>query len=802
MTIATTDEHKAVQESMRGWAGSVRPIATMRDEPTDFWRTYWPGLADFGIFRVAIAEAAGGHGGSVADLAVLVEQAAHDLVGGPVLSTALANLVTAGALAEDMPCGVALDFVVGDVASERSERTISTASASEELLLTGVWESVLGAAPGTSVLLPMQTPDGLRWCVIGPEAEGLRVEVLAPADPSTPLARVHCAEVRVPADRVFESPHAVEDLLAVLVSAELAGVAGWCLETAVEYAKVREQFGRKIGSFQALKHICAWMLCRAELIRSVAGDAAAAVDEGGAELPIAAAIAAAISLDAAVETAKDCIQVLGGIGFTWEHDAHFYLRRATALRQLLGGSARWRARVTELTRAGQRRTTGADRVFASAARAAAPEEAAERNHGGARERRELNTAARAAAPEEAAERNHGGARERRELNTAARAAAPEEAAERNHGGARERRELNTAGVEVDDSNANELAAEVAAIAALPVDQQRNALVDAGLAMPHWPAPYGRGANPMTGLVISEELRRAGVESPDLTIGGWAIPTLLQHGTQEQIDRFAWPTLRGEVVWCQLFSEPEAGSDLAALRTTAKKVDGGWVLRGQKVWTSLGDRANWAICLARTDPDAPKHRGISYFLVDMHSAGLEVRPLVQITGEARFSEVFLDDVFVPDDCLVGALNNGWKIARSTLSTERVAMGGNGIGPVLEELIAKLPATGPGAELLNDRLGGFVADAIAGLLLEQRAAVRMLAGGDPGAQSSVRKLVGVRHRQAVAEFAVETAGPTGAQDSEVVKEFLLTRCLSIAGGTEQILLTVAGERILGLPRDTDS
>ncbi|MEV2225702.1 acyl-CoA dehydrogenase [Nocardia vinacea] len=742
MTIATTDEHKAVQESMRGWAGSVRPIATMRDEPTDFWRGYWPGLADFGIFRVAIAEAAGGHGGSVADLAVLVEQAAHDLVGGPVLSTALANLVTAGALAEDMPCGVALDFVVGDV--------VNIPAASEELLLTGVWESVLGAASGTSVLLPVRTPDGLRWCVIGPDADGLRVESLAPADPSTPLARVHCAQVRVPADRVFESPHAVEDLLAVLVSAELAGVAGWCLETAVEYAKVREQFGRKIGSFQALKHICAWMLCRAELIRSVAADAAAAVDEGGAELPIAAAIAAAISLDAAVETAKDCIQVLGGIGFTWEHDAHFYLRRATALRQLLGGSARWRARVTELTRAGQRRTTGADRVFASAARATAPEEAAERNHGGARERRESNTA----------------------------------------------------GVEVDDSNANELAAEVAAIAALPVDQQRNALVDAGLAMPHWPAPYGRGANPMTGLVISEELRRAGLESPDLTIGGWAIPTLLQHGTQEQIDRFAWPTLRGEVVWCQLFSEPEAGSDLAALRTTAKKVDGGWLLRGQKVWTSLGDRANWAICLARTDPDAPKHRGISYFLVDMRSAGLEVRPLVQITGEARFSEVFLDDVFVPDDGLVGALNNGWKIARSTLSTERVAMGGNGIGPVLEELIAKLPATGPGAELLNDRLGGFVADAIAGLLLEQRAAVRMLAGGDPGAQSSVRKLVGVRHRQAVAEFAVETAGPTGAQDSEVVKEFLLTRCLSIAGGTEQILLTVAGERILGLPRDADS
>lgn len=771
MTIATTDEHKAAQESIRGWAGSVRPIATMRDEPTDFWRAYWPALADFGIFRVAIAEAAGGHGGSVVDLAVLVEQAAHDLVGGPVLSTTLASLVTAGALAEDMPCGIALDFVVGEGAS--------VPAASDELLLTGVWESVLGAAPGTSVLLSVRTPDGLRWCVIGPDADGLRIEALAPADPSTPLARVHCAEVRVPADRVFESAHAVEDLLAVLVSAELAGVAGWCLETAVEYAKVREQFGRKIGSFQALKHLCAWMLCRAELIRSVAADAAAAVDEGGAELPIAAAIAAAISLDAAVETAKDCIQVLGGIGFTWEHDAHFYLRRATALRQLLGGSARWRARVTELTRAGRRRTMGVDRIFAAAARATAPEAGAERDHGGARERRRSNTAARATAPEAVADgsaQSAGGRPSRRAVQ-------------------------NAAGVEIDDGSAHELAAEVAAIAALPVDQQRTALVDAGLVMPHWPAPYGRGANPMMGLVISEELRRAGLQTPDLTIGGWVIPTLLQHGTRQQIDRFAWPTLRGEVVWCQLFSEPEAGSDLAALRTSAEKVDGGWVLRGQKVWTSLGDCANWAICLARTDPDAPKHRGISYFLVDMHSAGLEVRPLVQITGEARFSEVFLDEVFVPDDCLVGALNNGWKIARSTLSTERVAMGGNGIGPVLEELIATLPATGPGAELLNDRLGGFVAEAIAGLLLEQGAAVRMLAGGDPEAQSSVRKLVGVRHRQAVAEFAVQTAGPIGAQDSAVVKEFLLTRCLSIAGGTEQILLTVAGERILGLPRDAD-
>jgi alkylation response protein AidB-like acyl-CoA dehydrogenase len=571
----------------------------------------------------------------------------------------------------------------------------------------------------------VDTADGRRWCLLGPDTPGLQLEALEPLDLTTPLARVRCTEVRIDPDAMFTPDYAVEDLLVALVVAELAGVTGWCLTTAVDYAKVREQFGRQIGSFQAVKHICAWMLCRTELIRSVAADAAAAVDSGGAELPIAAAIAAAISLDAAVDTAKDCIQVLGGIGFTWEHDAHLYLRRATALRQLLGGASYWRARVTELTRAGKRRTTGADRVFADAA---------------------------------------------------------------------------LAGGETDTEVAtDELAAEVARIAALPAARQRGALADAGLIMPHWPQPFGRGADPMTGLVISEELRRAGLTVPDLTIGGWAIPTLLQHGTPEQIERFAWPTLHGEVVWCQLFSEPGAGSDLAALRTTAERTEGGWVLNGQKVWTSLAKEANWAICLARTDASAPKHKGISYFLVDMRSAGIDIRPLVQITGEARFSEVFLDGVFVPDDCVVGALGNGWKIARSTLSAERVAMSGNGIGPALEELIAKLPATGRGSELLNDRLGGFVADAIAGLLLEQRAAVRILAGADPGAQSSVRKLVGVRHRQAVAEFAVEVAGPAGARTTEDTSEFLLTRCLSIAGGTEQILLTVAAERILGLPRD---
>ncbi|MFD3707356.1 acyl-CoA dehydrogenase family protein [Nocardia sp. NPDC058658] len=703
MTIATTDEHKAVAASLRSWASTVAPIETMRARGSGAWREYWPALGEFGLFEVALSEDNGGLGGTVADLAVMLEQTGDDLVGGPVLATALAGLITGDVLTA--PCAVA---VPGD------EQAAKAAATETGWSVTGTWDFVYGADADTQVLVPANTVDGTHWLLI--PAAAVTITPLPHGDHTVSLARVSAAAVAVPADRAFAPTADVTDLFVALAVAELAGVAAWTLRTAIEYARVREQFGKPIGSFQAIKHLCAWMLCRTELIRAVAADAAAAIDEGGAELPIAAAVAAAVALDAAVDNAKDAIQVLGGIGFTWEHDAHFYLRRASSLRQLLGGSARWRARVAELTRDGHRRTTGAERVLGAA---------------------------------------------------------------------------DTALVD-----------EVAALAALdPADQPR-ALVEAGMVMPHWPRPYGRAADPMTCLQIAEQLRRADLTTPDLAVAGWAVPTLLRFGTEEQIERFVWPTLHGDVIWCQLFSEPGAGSDLAALRTTAEKVDGGWVLRGQKVWTSLAKTANWGICLARTDPSAAKHRGISYFLVDMRAEGVQVRPLVQITGEEKFSEVFLDDVFVADDCLVGALNNGWKIARTTLSAERVAMGGGGIGGALEALLDRFPVGGWGTELREDRFGALITSSIAGSLLEQRIAMATVAGAEVGAQSSVRKLVGVRHRQELAEYALELVGQEGSLDSEALKEFLLTRCLSIAGGTEQILLTVAAERILGLPRDAES
>jgi alkylation response protein AidB-like acyl-CoA dehydrogenase len=291
---------------------------------------------------------------------------------------------------------------------------------------------------------------------------------------------------------------------------------------------------------------------------------------------------------------------------------------------------------------------------------------------------------------------------------------------------------------------------------------------------------------------------AGIERPDLVIGWWAAPTILEHGSPTQVEQFVPATLRGELIWCQLFSEPGAGSDLASLRTKAVRGEGGWRLTGQKVWTSNAQKARWGVCLARTDPDAPKHKGITYFLVDMKTPGITIRPLREITGNDLFNEVFFDDVFVPDDMVVGEVNDGWRLARTTLANERVAMGhGTALGNPMEQLLATV-ATVDLDPADADRLGALIVSAQVGSLLDQRIAQLAVGGQDPGPQASARKLIGVRYRQGLSEFRMDLCDGAGIVENRTVHDFLNTRCLTIAGGTEQILLTMAGERLLGLPR----
>ncbi|SEP34794.1 acyl-CoA dehydrogenase family protein [Amycolatopsis saalfeldensis] len=687
MPVALTEEQAALAAAIHDWAAAHDPVTAVRAAEGS-GASLPEGFAALGLFGVALPASAGGADGTVADLAAGLAASAEALVPGPVLGTALGALL----LAEH----------------PRAKELVPALAEGTERIAVGLAGTSLvpGADAASWLLLP--GPDG--HVLLPPGASD--VEPLAPMDFSRSLARVRYSSASAEG-----GIGGVEDLAATLAVAEAAGVARWCLTTAVEYAKVREQFGHPIGSFQAVKHLCAEMLCRAESAEALAWDAATAA--GGPEHALAAASAAAVALDAAVDNAKDCVQVLGGIGFTWEHAAHLYLRRALALRHWLGGSSRWRRRAADLTLAGSRRTLAVD-------------------------------------------------------------------------------------VGTDPS----LTREATEIAALPPERQRVALADAGLLAPHWPAPHGRGADAAEQLRIDAALASAGVRRPDLVIGAWAIPTILDHGTEEQRDRFAGPTLRGELTWCQLFSEPGAGSDLAALRTTARRADGGWRLTGQKVWTSLAHEADWAICLARTDPEVPKHKGITYFLVDMRASGITTRPLREITGESVFNEVFLDEVFVPDADVVGEQGAGWRLARTTLANERVAIGsGSAVGEGVENLVAALTgsaASGDGpdpglGEAARERLGALVGEGSACSVLDLRATLRRLDGRSPGAESGVRKLLGVRHRQEVAEFALDLTGPSALESGgEIPHEFLMTRCLSIAGGTTQILRTAAAERLLGLPR----
>jgi alkylation response protein AidB-like acyl-CoA dehydrogenase len=337
--------------------------------------------------------------------------------------------------------------------------------------------------------------------------------------------------------------------------------------------------------------------------------------------------------------------------------------------------------------------------------------------------------------------------------------------------------------------------------------QRAALVETGLLQPHWPPPWGRSADPLDQLVLDEELAAAGVFRPHLAVGAWALPTIIAHGTAEQQERWVRPTLLGTMAWCQLFSEPGAGSDLAALSTRAESVEGGWILNGQKVWTSLAMQADYGICLARSDPDATKHAGITYFIVDMHAEGIDIRPLRELTGAAMFNEVFFTDVFVPDDAVIGQPGDGWRIGRTTLSNERVSMSsgaafGNGVELVLRT-VARQGADNASIRLAE--LGHLLAEAQSLGRLIHPSTVRSLSGVDPGSGASVRKLLGVEHEQRVQEMGMALYGADGAVlDGEAQRweeGFLSTRCLTIAGGTSEVQRNVIAERMLGQPRDPE-
>jgi 3-oxochol-4-en-24-oyl-CoA dehydrogenase len=756
MTLGLTEEHLQLAETVRAWAQRHCPAEIVRaaaDGPDSgsahYLESLAPGLAEQGLLGLHVPEEDGGQGYGLPELAVALEELGRALVPGAFLPTVFASaaLIAGGATGKllaslaDGSKSAAVGLAAGLTGAREAGPAAETGNGA--LVIEGESSPVLGASLADLVILPVQTEAGEVWAAI--DAASLDVTVLESLDLTRPAARVRAERVVIPTERLLTwlDRRAVTSLAAILFSAEASGIADWATRAASEYAKIRHQFGRPIGQFQAVKHRCARMLTTAEQAAAAVWDAARTepdpadpTEPSGRQREFAAGVAAVVALDAAVGSTHQCIQVLGGIGYTWEHEAHLYYRRAMSLRALLGPSAEWAEHVAGLALAGVSRPVQVELPA-------------------------------------------GEADLRAQVRT-----------------------------------------ELSAIAKLTGRDRTERVAAGGWVVPHLPRPWGRSAGALEQVVIAQEMKAAGVRAPGLVIGAWVVPALIQYGRPEQQQRFLPPTLRGDLMWCQLFSEPGAGSDLAGLTTRAVRVQdgetggGGWKITGQKIWTSLAKEASWAICIARTDPAAPKHDGITYFLVDMSSPGVEVRPLREITGDSLFNQVFLDEVYVPDDCVVGAVNGGWRVARTTLANERVSLSqswtfGSGVAEMLQ--VARATAHSSLA-----RVGTLVCEGHAIDLLGLRVTLKQLSGTEPGATGSVRKLLGMEHAQQIAELCFALSGPSGAlggrgglpvsesgapNGPHWARQVLMTQALTIGGGTTDIQLNIIGERLLGLPRDPE-
>jgi len=753
MALGLTEEHLALAGAVSGWAERHCPPEVRRaaadgadSGAAQYRASLGPSLADQGVLSLHVPADHGGQGFGLPELAVALAELGRALVPGAFLPTVLASAVLS---ASDAPGKLLAGLADGSRTGALALAAGLTGRADGRggLIIDGSCWPVLGGSTADLLIAPVRTDEGEVW--VAADTTAFDITELDSLDLTRPVARVAAWGVSLPADRILGDTDrtATTSLAATLFGAEASGIADWSVHTAAEYAKVRTQFGRPIGQFQAVKHRCAKMLTAAEQAAAAVWDAARAhcdVGASAAERELAASAAAVIALDAAVSCAHDAIQVLGGIGYTWEHEAHLYYRRALSLRALLGPAGAWAERAAELALGGTRRTLEVD--------------------------------------------------------------VPDDAHD-----LRER-----------------IRAGQSAIAESEPAEQTRLLASGGWVMPHLPRPWGRDATPLEQVVIAQELKAAGLRPPGLFIARWVIPALVRYGTRRQQERFLPPTLRGELSWCQLFSEPGAGSDLAGVSTRAERAQGGWRISGQKVWTSLARQAHWAICIARTDPAVARHGGISYFLVDMTSPGVEVRALRDMTGDSIFNQVFLDEVFVPDECVVGEVNGGWRVARTTLANERVALSTTwGYGSGVTELLRFAANRGSGMAALRpadlEQLGRFVCEGHALDLLGLRITLKQLSGTEPGATSSVRKLLGMQHAQRIAEFCLAALGPEGTvgagepgaasrQDAAPdlsgpaggaywSRQVLFSQALTIGGGTTDIQLNIIGERLLGLPRDPE-
>jgi len=717
MSIAITEDHRALGDTVRAFAADRQLLAgarSMLEGEHDRRPPCWREMAELGWLGLHLPESCGGSGFGLPELVVVIEQLGRAVASGPFVPTVVASAAIAAAGSPEQQARWLPGLADGSVTAGVALAGELTSDAGR---VTGDAGVMLGGA--IADLLVLSAGDDL--VVLEAGAPGVTLDTPHNIDPSRPSARIR-VDAPVSADAVLAGARRQGLAFArTLFAAEATGIARAATDSATAYAKERKQFGRPIGTFQAVKHHCANMLVASEVAAAATWDAARAAAAGGDQFLAAAATAAALAVPAATANAQLNIQVHGGIGFTWEHDAHLGLRRAIALSAVVDATA-GAEDVASLAAAGVRREVALD--------------------------------------------------------------LPPEA----------------------EALRGEIRRDAESLAALGGKEQRERLIDTGYVMPHWPRPWGRDAGALQQMVIDEEFAVAGVTRPQLGITGWVMQTITQHGSEDQIERWVRPTLAGELIWCQLFSEPDAGSDAAGVKTKGTRVDGGFLVNGQKVWTSGAHLAHMGLATVRTDPEAEKHAGVTTVAIDMHAPGVEVRPLRQITGGADFNEIFFTDVFVPDTDVVGPANAGWTVARATLGNERVSIGagaGGGRGGRGVDFSGQLAAEAPKLSGGPARVGRYLAVQHAARLLNLRSAQRAVSGAGPGPEGNVTKLLLAEQNLELAAILAALAGPETAfvdgPGGPAAMASLGSRALSIAGGTSEITRNQIGERILGLPRD---
>lgn len=731
MPIAINPEHQELADSVRSLVARVAPSEVLHEAmetPIENPPPYWQAAAEQGLQGVHLPESVGGQGFGLLELAIVLAEFGYGAVPGPFVPSAIASALIA---AHDPNAKVLAELASGAaIGAYALDSGLTATRKGDVLVIRGEVRAVPAAAQASVLVLPVAIDSGDEWVVL--DADQVEIEPVPSLDPLRPIAHVRAEALEVGDDVLLSSltMTTAYALMSTLLSAEAIGVARWATDTAAEYAKIREQFGRPIGQFQAIKHKCAEMIADTERATAAVWDAARSLDEASqndwdvvaAGVEFAAAVAATLAPAAAQRCTQDCIQVHGGTGFTWEHDTNVYYRRALMLSACFGRRSDYPQKVVNTAT-----TTGMRQVDI---------------------------------------------------------------------------DLDPQTEQLRD----DIRQEVAGLKAMEREARTVALAEGGWVLPYLPKPWGRASSPVEQIIIAQEFASGRVKRPQVGIAAWIIPSIVAFGTEEQKQRFLPPTFRGEMIWCQLFSEPGAGSDLAGLTTKATRADGGWRITGQKIWTTAAQYSQWGALLARTDPNAPKHNGITYFLLDMKSAGVTVKPLRELTGNAMFNTVYIDDVFVPDDCVLGEVNRGWEVSRNTLTAERVSIGSSDAN-----FLATLPQfvefvrDGHFDPVAQNRAGQLIAEGHAAKVLNLRSTLLTLAGADAMPSAAISKLLSMRTGQGYAEFAVSSFGTDAAigDPDELPGKWgqylLASRATTIYGGTSEVQLNIIAERLLGLPRD---